>query len=361
MDRNEYLQALDLALRPLTTRREREDILRYYTEYFEDAGPEGEAEVIATLGDPAELARSTARQAASYPLPEEDEPDPDDPAERGFSLGKLARWAKKRWVRLLAGGVCLLAALLLAFALWSRQQSTPPTMEWVMIDGSEMVYTTDLTNFVQEKGGFTSVHMTGSVSLRILPGTELRLTMHGDSTDILSCPLGYQVREDGVLSISCERQGTLLSPVLVELTLPPDAALEDLTADISEGTVEIGEVQADTVWARSEDGDVTLNSGQLAYQSVELHTVYGDIFQSGLPAADLTVTSNFGSIWLRLYCAQEDCDYVLKSFVVNPDTVRINGKYAGNNATRHEYGADGENYSIMAATGTGNIAVDFMR
>ena len=53
MTSREYLEALGEALSTLVPDRERSETLRYYEEYFEEAGPEREAEVIQELGDPA--------------------------------------------------------------------------------------------------------------------------------------------------------------------------------------------------------------------------------------------------------------------------------------------------------------------
>jgi uncharacterized membrane protein len=55
MNRNTFLKELRRELEPLPF-DEREAALTYYEEYFDEAGPEGEREAIATLGTPAEIA-----------------------------------------------------------------------------------------------------------------------------------------------------------------------------------------------------------------------------------------------------------------------------------------------------------------
>lgn len=57
MNKAEYLAALRRALSCLPS-EEQENALRYYEEYFDDAGPENEARVIAELGDPASVAQA---------------------------------------------------------------------------------------------------------------------------------------------------------------------------------------------------------------------------------------------------------------------------------------------------------------
>ena len=55
MNRNEYMAALRQALAGLPE-EERASALRYYEEYFDDAGPENEPRVIADLGAPDKVA-----------------------------------------------------------------------------------------------------------------------------------------------------------------------------------------------------------------------------------------------------------------------------------------------------------------
>ena len=55
MNRNEYMAALRRALSVLPE-EERASALRYYEEYFDDAGPENEQQVISDLGAPEKVA-----------------------------------------------------------------------------------------------------------------------------------------------------------------------------------------------------------------------------------------------------------------------------------------------------------------
>lgn len=52
MDKLTYLAELAEGLARWVPERERQDILRYYAEYFEEAGPDKEGQVVAELGDP---------------------------------------------------------------------------------------------------------------------------------------------------------------------------------------------------------------------------------------------------------------------------------------------------------------------
>ncbi len=63
MNRDEWLKQFKKNLINISD-MEREDAVRYYTEYFDDAGAENEQKVIEELGNPVMLARKISAQAA---------------------------------------------------------------------------------------------------------------------------------------------------------------------------------------------------------------------------------------------------------------------------------------------------------
>lgn len=79
MTMNDYMRELELALRRLP-KEEREEALSYYREYFEDAGPEKETEVIEELGDPKLAASQILKDVAIKRLDE-----PKQAAKNGLS------------------------------------------------------------------------------------------------------------------------------------------------------------------------------------------------------------------------------------------------------------------------------------
>lgn len=64
MNREEYLRLLAVSLNHIP-QAEKEEAIRYYNDYFDDAGTENEQEVIKTLGSPASLAESIEKEFAS--------------------------------------------------------------------------------------------------------------------------------------------------------------------------------------------------------------------------------------------------------------------------------------------------------
>lgn len=60
MSRTEFMQQLESLLQNISP-AEREEALQYYNDYFDDAGPENEQDVMDALGNPARVAESIKR------------------------------------------------------------------------------------------------------------------------------------------------------------------------------------------------------------------------------------------------------------------------------------------------------------
>lgn len=84
MDKQTFLRRLEEGLRQLPP-EEREDILAYHREYFQDAGPEQEAKVIQELGDPDLLTRRLLSEYGEQPPaspPPPSQPQPEAPKKK---------------------------------------------------------------------------------------------------------------------------------------------------------------------------------------------------------------------------------------------------------------------------------------
>ena len=61
MNRKEYMQLVEIALKDIP-QSEKEEAIQYYNDYFDDAGEENEQQVISSLGSPAKLAESIIKE-----------------------------------------------------------------------------------------------------------------------------------------------------------------------------------------------------------------------------------------------------------------------------------------------------------
>ena len=60
MNRVEFMRQLESLLKDISS-TEREEALQYYNDYFNDAGPENEQDVVQSLGSPAKVAENIKR------------------------------------------------------------------------------------------------------------------------------------------------------------------------------------------------------------------------------------------------------------------------------------------------------------
>ena len=67
MNREHFLERLSELLAKVPE-AEREEMLQYYRDYFEDAGAENEAEVLCTLGSPEAVAEGLLRDLGETPV-----------------------------------------------------------------------------------------------------------------------------------------------------------------------------------------------------------------------------------------------------------------------------------------------------
>lgn len=105
MTRTAFLAALEQLLAPLPE-AERKDALSYYEDYLDAAGPEKEAQAIAELGSPEEVARKIL----------------DEQSPQGASAAPASPAPRSRWRMVLGGG---LAVLVLACFFFQHSKATP--------------------------------------------------------------------------------------------------------------------------------------------------------------------------------------------------------------------------------------------
>lgn len=107
MTRTAFLAALEQLLAPLPE-AERKDALSYYEDYLDAAGPEKEAQALAELGTPEEVAHKILEEQA--------------PADSSAAPASPARKAHSRWRMVLGGG---LAVLVLVCFFFQHSKATP--------------------------------------------------------------------------------------------------------------------------------------------------------------------------------------------------------------------------------------------
>ena len=110
MTRTAFLAALEQLLAPLPE-AERKDALSYYEEYLDAAGPEKEAQTIAELGTPEEVAHKILEEQA--------------PVDFSAAPASPAHKPRSTWRMVLGGGLAVLAICIFLFQ-YSKAAPVPP-------------------------------------------------------------------------------------------------------------------------------------------------------------------------------------------------------------------------------------------
>lgn len=376
MDKLTYLAELAEGLARWVPERERQDILRYYAEYFEEAGPEREAEVIRELGDPWALSSRLAIEGG-YVTQEQTE---------GWTPPK-----KKKWPWVLAGTLVCVAIIGASVAYAASQlgrfvgglvgqgqaeetavvdqvdnaQFGTATEDGVTyVDGAE--YAGDsFTGFWNREDGtladFISIEAAisfGNVTVTAGEDYTLAIQKEGDLG-------GYEVKweiKDGTLKVQDVKPGGVEFTNLVGersldviITVPDGFQLAKLNAKIGMGNVFFSgldaaeKLEAETGMGNVECYEVRAGNG------ADLKSGMGDVtlaVNEAYSGARFNLKTGMGNVEAQLDSAETDWDYEIKSGL---GSVSVNGDSRGTKAKRNGSGF----YTLKAESGMGDVELYF--
>lgn len=118
MNKDEYLEKLSTYIRKEIPADEYNNVMEYYSEYFADAGPDKEQDVIVELGNPEDIAKSVI---AEYRGKNPSDIYVEKPRKKGIPVGLFVAVAiigSPLWLSLLVVAICIIAVLfVVAFAV----------------------------------------------------------------------------------------------------------------------------------------------------------------------------------------------------------------------------------------------------
>ncbi|MGN0379060.1 MAG: DUF1700 domain-containing protein [Butyrivibrio sp.] len=118
MNKDEYLEKLSTYIRKEIPADEYNNVMEYYSEYFADAGPDKEQDVIMELGNPEDIAKSVI---AEYRGKNPSDIYVEKPRKKGIPVGLFVAVAiigSPLWLSLLVVAICIIAVLfVVAFAV----------------------------------------------------------------------------------------------------------------------------------------------------------------------------------------------------------------------------------------------------
>ncbi|MCI8762454.1 MAG: DUF4097 family beta strand repeat protein [Oscillospiraceae bacterium] len=383
MDKLTYLAELAEGLARWVPERERQDILRYYAEYFEEAGPDREAQVVAELGDPWALSCRLA-------------------VEGGYVTWQQANsWTppkKKKWPWLVAGVVLAAAALIAVPAAMmasavgrfvggnvaSRFSSEPQAIVEA-VDNGQFGIAEDLPGTCYEEadgsGGFWSMEDgylepfheidvdAGIANVTVTGGEDYTLFISSDST-LGGYRLKWEVK-NGVLKIRDDGGaghvnitswddfknifGIDASAMDVIITVPDGAQIEKLKAKTGLGDVfasgleVVGKLEAETGLGDIECYEVR------AHDEVDLESGMGDVslgVSEAYSGVEFDAKTGMGTVEVQVDGYEKDWDYEAKTGM---GTVIVNGDSRGTKVERKGKG----DYKLEAESGMGDVQLYF--
>lgn len=381
MDKLTYLAELAEGLARWVPERERQDILRYYAEYFDEAGPDKEGQVVAELGDPWALSCRLAVEGGYV-------------TQQGADSWTPRQNKRKRWPLVLAGTVACVAIVSLsvgqmasdvgrAFGRWVSDQTAnvaqveegigfvtlpqEPSVEYEYIEGKGT-----MSGFWTQRDGCLDPFLSIDANIKlgnitVTEGDDFTLYVQYPST--LGRVLEWEVK-DGVLKIrdsdamshveinSWDDFGNLFGgrseAARVDITVPAGTLLETLEFKTGLGDVFLSGLEVNKIESKTGLGDVECFELQ-ARKKLTLKSGMGDVnlgLEELWDGVAIELKTGMGNVDASLDCPERDCRYEVKTGMGN---ILINGQSRGTKAVR-----DGSApYKLEIDNGMGDIKLYF--
>lgn len=342
MNKQDYLRNLSAALSTLVPDRERLEILHYYEEYFEDAGPEREAALIQELGDPVALAQKIAREGDFSVGTNEHAPKPSH---------------RRRWAAgIAAAAVLILAGIFAALSARSAQSNRPggdvptpapasPTLGTQNQPVEESQHPIQGSAALNDTVVRVNLDITlGDVSIRSGSDWGLSLESSGQNRHGEDYLLHYTLENEEPTIWSTPEQldsdGSSNLAAQVVITVPEGWTLECIELDTIAGNLDLTGITADEIRVDTISGNVTaqrLSAGSFHSESisgsvsldclttpgsVSLDSISGKLSYSGPLSSDTRLDSVSGGIEIAANNTAEECAYTLDS---TSGRIRVDG------------------------------------
>ena len=381
MDKLTYLAELAEGLARWVPERERQDILRYYAEYFEEAGPDREAQVIQELGDPWAL---SCRLAVEGGYVTQQQADSWMPPKR------------KQWPWILTGAALALAVLItipvmLVASLAGRsvgsnvasfitgEQTAVVEQEYeaqfdtvfedkAYVEGAEYVegFWTMEDGYLE---AFSEIDIdAGIANVTVTAGEDYTLFISSGAT-LGGYSLKWEV-EDGVLKIRDSGTaghvqinswedfkntfGINASAMNVTITVP-ETSVEKLKVKTGLGDVHVGGLEVlGTLKAETGMGDIKCYEVR-AHDEVDLESGLGDVtlaVEEAYSGTKFDLKTGMGTVEAQINSLEKDWDYEAKTGMGN---VTVNRDSRGSKVERKSTG----DYKLELESGMGDINLYF--
>ena len=352
MTRDTFMKQLEQLLATLPS-EERRDALDYYDEYFDAAGPEKEAETIAELGSPEEVARKILEDQPQVPsftdANRQNAPLPPEPPRRERPHTNYTL----RWI-----GLAIVVLILCAYLIQhSSAREATYTVESASVvtpksESSQHVGTRTEATETDAAPASGKMELTGEYNTVAVPLSQLKkLTLDIDAgavvfeqeSGITEATITCTHKADSAkLTSDFNDHGTTISYKLannvvpsknsnftITITLPADFEMDELEADFDMASLTLGDLKVKKLTADLDMGSVT--AGALTCGTADIELDMGSFTADSVTAQKLTAESSMGSLTIdRLDCPDSDLSTDMGSI-----TVALTG-------TERDYGIDAD-------------------
>jgi len=362
----DYLEALGAALARTVPARERMDILRYYKEYFEDAGPEREQEIIDDLGDPEALAQRIIAEGGygeDGGQPQAQQPQAEQYPPQSGGAQKRRVWP---YVLLGVGAVALIAALYIVprmmFSVVRNVAQSEGAVELeTQVTAEDKLDRPAVDPTDKGVGEFDEISVKinmGNVTIQTGDAFNLSLREAEGVPKDADFGLDYSV-SNGRLEVWSNGSYDLTDlkdfhnySGGVTITVPTYTVLEAVNVNTDMGDVTLVNVRAEYVDVVTGMGNIAAHE-LLGVNELYMNTGMGDITLEGDLALETDLETGMGDVRVQTTCLKEECDYELECGM---GEVKVNGRSCGRST---EYDSQNDIYELDATSGMGDVRVDF--
>ena len=366
MTRTAFLAALEQLLAPLPE-AERKDALSYYEDYLDAAGPENEAQAMAELGTPEEVAHKILEEQA--------------PADPSAAPASPAHKPRSTWRMVLGGG---LAVLILVCFFFQHSKATPVQPVESVSPASEIPASsvqapaesasTQPAEPVSASDGLTfslSAEMVhDELSLELDYGTVL-FVVDPNASDITLQFDGFRTR---YLTHSSEKAGTTdfsyhipqysalpdSDSAVLTITVPENV-LHKVDIDLAMGDVDFGTLSLEELDLELAMGDVSADS--LTVKDADFDLAMGDCHIDHLTAPEFDAELAMGDCTIGLLSGAQD---VSISAVLGKTTLTLEGSASdytlvtnGLMGTSIQEGKANSSRKVSLSTTTGDFSISY--
>lgn len=333
MNKREFLQSL----REKLTQMPEEEVnaaLRYYEEYFDEAGVQNEERVLKELGTPEQVAKQILAEGGVR----------EEKKGNSEGKGKMTMW--------IAMGIVLCVIVIGAsFRNYNREKIAPSNGSAITgsnTNGTEKVKGKyiDVEEGVED---FASINVEADMlDVEIKEGTEYKVVIHYWSEDEMT----YEVKNNVLECVQKNTKEINNRKNTMTIYVPAKRTLNKIDIDMGMGNNKLNNISATEIVLENGMGD--FEATDVNFDKVDAELGMGEAKLIGTVNGDIKIDNGMGNIKVDLVGESQKYNYELENGFGD---IEVDGKkYSDMKDVKEDHNAS---YNIKVSTGMGNIKIEF--